>query len=314
MTDASLAPPRKITLDDLRGESHRMRKEGIVKVVFLAAAVVSIVISALIIFSLVREAWTFMSKVEWKTLWSEGWFPRRNLFDVKTLFVGTLLTTAVAMVVATPLGLGAAVYLSEYANPRVRKVLKPVLEILAGIPSVVLGFFALTFIAPEILQKIFDGTPQSTLLAAGIGVGILTIPLVAAISEDALRSVPHALREASAGMGARKVTTTIKVVIPAAISGLVAALIVAISRAIGETMVVFIAAGGSGGSLFNTDLLEPGTTMTAAMASQAAGSDAVAGAELAFASLFFVGLLLFVVTFTLNLIAGGFVHRVRQQY
>lgn len=104
MTDASLAPPRKITLDDLRGESHRMRKEAIVKVVFLAAAVVSIVISALIIFSLVREAWTFMSKVEWKTLWSEGWFPRRNLFDVKTLFVGTLLTTAVAMVVATPSG------------------------------------------------------------------------------------------------------------------------------------------------------------------------------------------------------------------
>ena len=291
-----------------------MRKERVIRVVFLLAAVVSIVISVLIVFSLVREAWTFMSKVEWNTVWSSGWFPRRNLFDVKTLFVGTLLTTAVAMVVAAPLGLGAAVYLSEYAKPRVRKVLKPVLEILAGIPSVVLGFFALTFIAPELLQKIFSGSPQSTLLSAGIGVGILTIPLVAAISEDALRSVPDSLREASAGMGSRKVTTTIRVVIPAAISGLVAAFIVAISRAIGETMVVFIAAGGSGGSLFSTDVLEPGTTMTAAMASQAAGSDAVAGAELAFASLFFVGLLLFVVTFTLNLIAGGFVNRVRQQY
>ncbi len=291
-----------------------MRKERVIRVVFLLAAVVSIVISVLIVFSLVREAWTFMSKVEWNTVWSSGWFPRRNLFDVKTLFVGTLLTTAVAMVVAAPLGLGAAVYLSEYAKPRVRKVLKPVLEILAGIPSVVLGFFALTFIAPELLQKIFSGSPQSTLLSAGIGVGILTIPLVAAISEDALRSVPDSLREASAGMGSRKVTTTIRVVIPAAISGLVAAFIVAISRAIGETMVVFIAAGGSGGSLFSTDVLEPGTTMTAAMASQAAGSDAVAGAELAFASLFFVGLLLFIVTFTLNLIAGGFVNRVRQQY
>jgi len=314
VTDVGLTVPRRITLDDLRGEGRRMRKEKVIRVIFMLAAVVSIVISVLIVFSLVREAWTFMSKVEWKTLWSSGWFPRRNLFDVKTLFVGTLLTTAVAMVVAAPLGLGAAVYLSEYAKPRVRKVLKPVLEILAGIPSVVLGFFALTFIAPEVLQKIFDGSPQSTLLAAGIGVGILTIPLVAAISEDALRSVPQALREASAGMGARKVTTTVKVVIPAAISGLVAAFIVAISRAIGETMVVFIAAGGSGGSLFSTDVLEPGTTMTAAMASQAAGSDAVAGAELAFASLFFVGLLLFIVTFTLNLIAGGFVHRVRQQY
>ncbi|HMQ27787.1 MAG TPA: ABC transporter permease subunit, partial [Acidimicrobiales bacterium] len=208
----TLPPRRTITLDDLRGEGRRMRKEGVVRVVFLVAAVVSIVISVLIVFSLVREAWTFMSKVEWGTLWSDGWFPRRNLFDVKTLFVGTLLTTAVAMVVAAPLGLGAAVYLSEYAKPGVRRVLKPVLEILAGIPSVVLGFFALTFIAPEVLQKIFDGTPQSTLLSAGIGVGILTIPLVAAISEDALRSVPHALREASAGMGARKMTTTVKVV------------------------------------------------------------------------------------------------------
>jgi len=291
-----------------------MRKEGVIRVIFFAAALISIVISVLIVFSLVREAWTFISKVEWATLWSTGWFPRRNLFDVKTLFVGTLITTAIAMIVAAPLGLGAAVYLSEYARPGLRKVLKPMLEILAGIPSVVLGFFALTFIAPEILQKIFTGSPQSTLLAAGIGVGILTIPLVAAIGEDALRSVPTTLREASAGMGARKVTTTIKVVIPAAISGLVAAFIVAISRAIGETMVVFIAAGGSGGSLFSTAALEPGTTMTAAMATQAAGSDAVAGAELAFASLFFVGLLLFLVTFGLNLIAGRFVRSVRQQY
>ncbi len=292
-----------------------MRKERVIRVVFLLAAVVSIVISVLIVFSLVREAWTFMSKVEWKTLWSSGWFPRRNLFDVKTLFVGTLLTTAVAMVVAAPLGLGAAVYLSEYAKPRRpqgaqagprdprrhpqrgARVLRPHLHRPRA--------------PPEDLQTARRSQPCSP---AGIGVGILTIPLVAAISEDALRSVPQALREASAGMGSRKVTTTIRVVIPAAISGLVAAFIVAISRAIGETMVVFIAAGGSGGSLFSTDVLEPGTTMTAAMASQAAGSDAVAGAELAFASLFFVGLLLFIVTFTLNLIAGGFVHRVRQQY
>lgn len=314
VTDLAPRSPRAITLADLSGDRNRMRKEEVIRLVFLIAAVVSIVISALIIFSLIKEAWTFMSKVDWSTVWSTGWFPRRNLFDVKTLFAGTLITTAIAMVVAAPLGLGAAVYLSEYAKPGVRKVLKPVLEILAGIPSVVLGFFALTFIAPELLQKIFEGSPQSTLLAAGIGVGILTIPLVAAISEDALRSVPTTLREASSGMGARKVTTTIKVVIPAAISGLVAAFIVAISRAIGETMVVFIAAGGGGGSLFSLDPIESGTTMTAAMASQATGGDAIAGAELAFASLFFVGLLLFLVTFALNLVAGRFVRRVRQQY
>lgn len=314
MTDIGLPRPKTLTLEDLKGSPRRMRKESAIHVLFRVMAIVSIVISVLIVYSLVKEAWTFMSKVEWHTVWSTGWFPRRNLFDIKTLFAGTLITTAIAMVVAIPLGLASAVYLSEYASPRFRKVLKPALEILAGIPSVVLGFFALTFIAPELIQKIFDGTPQSTLLSAGIGVGILTIPLVAAISEDALRSVPNTLREASAGMGARKVTTSVKVVIPAAISGLVAAFIVAISRAIGETMVVFIAAGGSGGSLFSLDALEPGTTMTAAMASQAAGSDAVAGAELAFASLFFVGLLLFVVTFTLNLVAGRFVRKVRQQY
>ena len=314
VADIGLAAPAPLTLRDLRGDGRRMRKEGVIRSVFFVAAIVSILISALIIFSLVTKAWGFISQVEWATLWSSGWFPRRNLFDVKTLFAGTLITTAIAMVVAAPLGLAAAVYLSEYAKPGVRKVLKPVLEILAGIPSVVLGFFALTFIAPNLIQKIFDGSPQSTLLSAGLGVGILTIPLVAAISEDALGSVPNTLREASAGMGARKVTTTVKVVIPAAISGLVAAFIVAISRAIGETMVVFIAAGGSGGSLFSLDALEPGTTMTAAMASQAAGSDAVAGAELAFGSLFFVGLLLFLVTFALNLVAGRFVRKVRHQY
>ena len=303
-----------ITVEDLRGDPRRMRTERIVRVLLAMAAAVSLVISALIVFSLVREAWTFMSKVEWATVWTTGWFPRRGLYDLKTIFVGTLIVTVVAMVVAIPVGLASAIYLSEYAPPRVRRLLKPALEILAGIPSVVLGFFALTFISPELIQRFFTGATQSNLAAAGLGVGILTIPLIASVSEDALRSVPDSLREASAGMGSRKVTTTIRVVIPAAISGLVAAFIVAISRAIGETMVVFIAAGGSGGSLFSTDVLEPGTTMTAAMASQAAGSDAVAGAELAFASLFFVGLLLFIVTFTLNLIAGGFVNRVRQQY
>jgi phosphate transport system permease protein len=210
--------------------------------------------------------------------------------------------------------MASAIYLSEYASPRVRGFLKPILEILAGVPSVVLGFFALTFVAPELLQKIFSGSPQSTLAAAGIGVGLLTIPLVASVSEDAMRAVPQSLREASYGMGARKVTTSLKVVIPAAISGLVAAFIIAISRAIGETMVVFIAAGGGNGAFFTSNPLEPGATMTAAMATQASGTDAVRGAALTFESLFFVGFLLFTITLTLNLIADRFVRRVRQQY
>ena len=313
MTD--LAPPTvTYRLEDFRGSPRRMRKERAIRVLLFCAAMTSILISALIVFSLIGEAWTFVSQVELASLWTDGWFPRRGMYDVKTILVGSIIVTLVAMAVAVPLGLGAAVYLSEYAPPGIRKVLKPALEILAGIPSVVLGFFALTFISPEIVQRFNDEATQFNIAAAGIGVGILTIPLVASISEDAMRSVPRALREASYGLGARKITTTVRVVIPAAVSGLVAALIVAVSRAIGETMVVFIAAGATGGSLFSTDLFGPGQTMTAAMASQAAGTDQVRGAGLTFQSLFFVGMLLFLMTLVLNVLAGRFVRRVRQAY
>jgi phosphate transport system permease protein len=291
-----------------------MRTERIVRGVLFLAALLSIVVSVLIVASLVGEAWTFVSQVELASLWTDGWFPRRGIYDIKTLVVGTLIVTVIAMVVAVPLGLGAAVYLSEYARPGVRKLLKPALEILAGIPSVVLGFFALTFISPEVVQRMNPTATQFNIAAAGIGVGILAIPLIASVSEDAMRSVPRALREASYGLGARKITTTVRVVIPAAVSGLVAAFIVAVSRAIGETMVVFIAAGATGGSLFSTDPFKPGQTMTAAIASQAAGTDQVRGAGLTFQSLFFVALLLFAITLVLNVLAGRFVQRVRQAY
>ena len=312
MTDLTTGPA--FTLEDFRGSPRRIRKERAIRVVLFGAATSSIIISAAIVLSLVGEAWTFVSQVELASLWTDGWFPRRGMYDVKTVLVGSLIVTAVAMAVAVPLGLGAAIYLSEYAPARVRKVFKPALEILAVIPSVVLGFFALTFISPEIVQRFNDGATQFNIAAAGIGVGVLTIPLMASISEDAMRSVPGALREASYGLGARKITTTIRVVIPAAVSGLVAAFIVAVSRAIGETMVVFIAAGATGGSLFSTDLFGPGQTMTAAMASQAAGTDQVRGAGLTFQSLFFIGMLLFLITLVLNVLAGRFVRRVRQAY
>lgn len=308
------APPAALSVSDLRGDPRRMRREARMRGLVFAAAGLSVLITVAIIGSLVGEAWTFASQVEWSSLWTDGWFPRRGMYDIKTIFVGTMLVTGVAMLVAAPLGLGAAVYLSEYAPSRVRKALKPVLEILAGIPSVVLGFFALTFISPEIVQRLSSEATQFNIAAAGIGVGILTIPLVASISEDAMRAVPSSLREASYGMGARKVTTVVRVVIPAAVSGLVASFIVAVSRAIGETMVVFIAAGGTGGALFTTDVLRSGQTMTAAMASQAAGTDQVRGAALTFQSLFFVGLLLFAITMILNVVADRFVRRVRQAY
>ncbi len=281
--------------------------------VFLVAGTVSVVVSALIVFSLVREALAFLTSVELGSLWTDGWFPRRGQFDVKTLVVGSLVVAAIAMVIAVPVGLASAVYLSEYASPRARRILKPSLEVLAGIPSVVLGVFALTWISPEIMQR-FWGTGAFSMGAAGIAVGILTVPLVASVSEDALRAVPTTLREASYGMGAKKVTTVIQVVIPAAVSGLVAALILAVSRAIGETMVVAIAAGGTGGSLFTYRPTEPGQTMTAAMAALASGTDQVAGQGNAYQSLFFVGLLLFVFTIGLNVIADRVVRRVRQKY
>ena len=299
---------------DLSGNKKRLRKEAAVKTLFFAAAVFSIVVSALIVFSLIREAWAFMSTVEWARVWGDGWFPRRGQYDIKTLIAGSVIVTGSAMILAIPVGLGSAIYLSEYAPARVRRILKPLLETIAAVPSVVIGYFVLNFISPEIIQGLRDATPQQTLFAAGLGVGILLIPLVASVTEDALRAVPNTLREASYGMGAKKITTVVKVVLPAALSGVVASLILAISRALGETMIVFIAGGRSGGSLFSLDPLEGGLTMTAAMASVATGTDQVVGEGLTFPSLFFVGLLLFVITFALNLLADRFVRRFRQTY
>jgi phosphate transport system permease protein len=303
-----------VTMTDLRGSRKRLRKEAAIRWVLFGAALFSVVVSALIVFSLVRETWTFVTQVEWATVWSEGWFPRRGQYDIKTLIVGSLIVSIVGMAMAVPVGLASAIYLSEYASPRVRKILKPTLETIAAVPSVVIGFFVLTFIAPDIIQRLRDTTPQQTLLAAGLGVGILLIPLIASVTEDALRAVPGTLREASYGMGAKKVTTVVRVVFPAALSGVVAALIIAISRALGETMVVFIAAGKSGGALFETNPLEPGLTMTAGMASIAAGTDSVVGEALTFQSLFFVGMVLFVTTFVLNIVADRIVVRYRQKY
>ena len=303
-----------LSVAELRGSPARRRKETLIMRAFQAAAVLSIIVSALIILSLVGEAAAFLANVDLGSLWAAGWFPRRGMFDIKTIVAGTIVITVIGMVVATPLGLGAAVYLSEYARPRARRLLKPVLEVLAGIPSVVLGVFALTWISPNIVQRLFSEAQYFNMMAAGIAVGILVTPLVASVAEDSLRAVPHSLREASYGLGAKKRSTTLKVVIPAAVSGTVAALILGVSRAIGETMVVAIAAGGTGGSLFTLDPTGPGQTMTAAMTALAIGSDQVQGVGNAFPSLFFVGLLLFFMTLVLNIVSERFVRRVRQRY
>ncbi len=292
----------------------RRRREATIRILFLAAAALSIVISAAIILTLVGNATNFIVQVDLAKLATDGWFPRRGLYDIATIVAGTLVVAAIAMAVAAPLGIGAAIYLSEYAGNRVRRVLKPVLELLAAIPSVVLGFFALTFISPVLVQGLFPGTNVFNMLAAGIAVGILITPLVASVAEDALHAVPRYLREASYGLGARRRTTSLHVVVPAAVSGIVAALILGVSRAIGETMIVAMVAGATGGSLFNLNPLDQGQTMTAAMTALAIGSDQVRGAALTFESLYFIGFLLFVFTFALNLVSDAFVRRVRGAY
>ncbi len=315
MTASSSAQPPRLSIGDLRGSPARRRKEFGVRLLFLAAASLSIVISFLIILSLAGEAWTFISQVDLPLLIERGWFPRRDLYSVQTIVAGTFTVAAIGMLVAAPLGLGAAIYLSEYASTRVRRTVKPILEILAGIPSVVLGYFALQVISPTIVDPICPGATEGfNMAAAGIGVGILITPLIASVAEDAMYAVPRSLREASYGLGARKRTTSLKIVFPAAISGIVAALILGLSRGIGETMVVSIAAGATGGSLFSVNPCAPGQTMTAAMTALATGSDQVRGATLAFPSLFFVGMLLFIFTLALNLVADRFVRRVRIRY
>jgi phosphate transport system permease protein len=302
-------------LRGLEGSQRRRRKEAAIGGVFLFAAGVSILISAAIVLSLAGEAISFATRVDLGQLFTDGWFPRRDMYDIPTILSGTLLVAGIGMIVATPLGIGAAIYLAEYASPNVRRTIKPILEILAGIPSVVLGFFALTVISPTLLDPICPGaTPLFNLAAAGIGVGILITPLIASIAEDAMHAVPNTLREASYGLGARKRSTSMFVVVPAAISGIVASLIIGLSRGIGETMVVAIAAGAVGGSLFSLNPCAPGQTMTAAMTALATGSDQVRGATLAFPSLFFIGMLLFLMTLTLNVFSERFVRRVRMRY
>lgn len=304
--------------DDVSLKSTRRNagRERAVQWILRAAGATSVLVSFGIIFSLLGKAVSFLVGLpDWRRLWNPaaGWFVRSESFDLATLLVPTLWIALIAMMVAVPLGVGSAIYLSEYADKRVRKVLKPILEVLAGIPSVVVGFFALTFITPNIVQAVFDGANIFNMMSAGIAVGVLSSPYMASISEDALRAVPVELREASFGLGARTRRTITQVVLPAGLSGLVAAFILTLSRVIGETMVVTIAAGAAGGTSFSADPLGPGQTLTAAIANLALGSDAVTvGYQVD--SVYFLGLLLFLITFTLNILGDRVVHKFRKAY
>jgi phosphate transport system permease protein len=303
----------QVTLEDLKGNAARRRRERIIRSAFFLAATRAMVFSVAIVASLLGDTITFLRGIELGDLFADAWQPRSGDYGLATIISGTLVIAAIAMVVAAPLGLGAAIYLSEYASPRVRGLLKPILEILATIPSVVLGFFALTVLSPAVIQPLCGNSLPFTLASAGVAVGILVTPLVASISEDAMYAVPSNLREASYGLGATRRTTSLRVVVPAAVSGIVASLIVAFSRALGETMIVAIAAGGVGGAVFSINPCLPGQTMTGAMTVIAIGSDAVGGG-VAFNSLFFIGLLLFVMTMALNIVSERFVRRMRKGY
>jgi phosphate transport system permease protein len=307
--------PERLTVDDLRAKGGQRRTESTMHGLFLGAAGLSVVITALIILAIAGQAWNFISQVDIPALWAGGWFPRRDMFDVPTIVSGTLIVAGIGMLVAVPLGLGAAIYLAEYASRRARGYLKPILEMLAAVPSIVLGYFALQWISPNLMENLcLGGSSVFNMGAAGIAVGVLVTPLIASIAEDAMYAVPRSLREASYGLGARKRATSMRVVFPAAISGIVAALIIGFSRAIGETMIVAIAAGGTGGSQFSLNPCGQGQTMTAAMTALATGSDQVRGSSLAYPSLFFVGLLLFAFTLILNVISERFVRSVRLKY
>jgi phosphate transport system permease protein len=239
------------------------------------------------------------------------WQPEIGDFSVWPLLNATLMITGIALVVAIPLGLATAIYLSEYASLRMRNILKPVLEILAGIPTVVYGYFAITFMTP-LLKAVFGQGVVSiyNTASAGIVVGILILPLIASMSEDALNAVPRALREGSYGLGATRFETALRVVVPAALSGILAALIVATSRAVGETMIVAIAAGAGPSFTFNP--FESAETMTGHIARISSGD--ISYQSLQYNSLFAIGLTLFIITLTLNIISYHVVKRFREVY
>jgi phosphate transport system permease protein len=238
------------------------------------------------------------------------WAPQIGRFGILPLLNSTLLTSGIAMLVAVPLGLGAAIYLSEYASRRLRNILKPILEILAGIPTVVYGYFALTFMTP-LLRSVFGIQVQVyNMLSAGIVVGILIIPTIASISEDAINAVPRSLREASYGLGATKLETIFKILLPAALSGISAAIILGISRAVGETMIVLLAAGAGPRFTFNT--FESAETMAGHIARISTGD--ISYGSIDYNSIFAVGLTLFIMTLILNMISATITRRFREIY
>jgi phosphate transport system permease protein len=298
----------------LKKSSPRYGERLVETLLFLAAAL-SVLTTIGIVLSLLQGTADFLREIpltdflfgtEWTPLFANG------SFGVLPILSATMLITGIGILMAAPLGLGAALYLSEYAGQRSRKILKPVLEVLAGIPTVVYGFFAISFVTPSILRPIFgaENLNITNALSAGLVIGVLIIPIIASLSEDALSSVPQAMRDGALALGATRTRVARKVVLPAALSGVTASFVLALSRAIGETMVVVIAAGSI--AQLTLDPREPMQTMTAYIA-QAASGDQPTG-SLGYSTLFAVGALLFVITLFVNVISIRLVRRFREVY
>ncbi|UYG98234.1 phosphate ABC transporter permease subunit PstC [Cytobacillus firmus] len=292
-------------------------KQGLVEksvpIFLLIMAIISILTTIGIVFTLLVETFTFFERVRFiDFITSREWFPFFEAdpqYGIAPLIAGTLLVSFIAILVAIPIGLATAIYLSEYASERVRKIVKPTLEVLAGIPTIVYGFFALTFVTP-ILQKIIPNLSFFNALSPGIVVGIMIIPMIASLSEDAMSAVPRSMREGALALGSTKLEVSLKVVLPAALSGIIASCVLGISRAIGETMIVTIAGGSSPNLTFNpTETIQ---TMTAYIVQVSLG-DASFGSTVYY-SIYAVGMTLFVFTLIMNLIAQYISKRFREEY
>ena len=320
------AGPTGAEMQELLRRRRRPRERFIVAGLFLAGAV-SIAVTIGIVWELGKEALLFFLDTD------EGvsvsgfftgtmWQPQAGTFGIWPLILGTLLITVIALVTAIPIGLSAAIYLSEYAGPRVRGIIKPALEVLVGIPTVVFGFFALTFMTP-LLRSIFGSNVVGffNVLSAGLVVGLLIVPLISSLAEDAMAAVPRSLREAAYGLGASRLEVSLRVVVPAALSGIAAGVVVAMSRAVGETMVVTLAAGASprnfmfGQDALFGDILNPfqgAQTMTGYIVITASGD--LSYDTIDYNSIFAIGLTLFVMTLGLNSLSRRIVKRFRQEY
>jgi phosphate transport system permease protein len=309
----SVEPTRSVGVSDrLRRKASRNVRERFIEAVLFAAASISVFTTAAIVYILVSESWVFFQHVPLKDfLFDTQWTP---LFDdahygIMVLLSGTITSSTVALLVALPLGTIIAIYLSEFAHPRVREVAKPFLELLGGVPTIVYGYFALVFLTP-LLQLIYPELPGFNLLSAGLIMGIMIIPYVASLSEDAMRSVPMSLREGSYAMGATRLQTALRVVVPASVSGITSAYILGVSRAVGETMILAVAAGMQPNLTFNP--ADAGATITSYIVQVALGD--LPHGSIGYQTIFAAGLTLMLLTLTFNVLGYWLRKRFREVY